>query len=618
VNLQTDSNKQVIQRRLIFFYVPVIAVTAILAVRLWQLQILSGAEYALQAEKNRIRTIQVVAPRGTITDRNGTPLVENRPSFNILLYRESMTDAGATASFVTTKLGVNPAEFSSLLSRARATPLYQPIVIKEDVGIDDISVVEAHRLEHPELQLFREPRRLYRYGAVGAHVVGYVGEVSGEELEKGVFPGARVGTLVGKFGVERIYNEKLTGDDGSRVVLVDSLGREAGLLEEVDSVIGDDLRLTLDLDLQTTAEELLKEKVGVIVAMDPRNGEILALASSPSFDPNKFSTRISPEAWGQLINDPDRPLQNRAIQNAYPPGSVFKVIMAEAGLDEGLIDDTTRVFCHGSAFFYNRLFHCASKQGHGSVDIENAIARSCNIFFYELGRRLGISRIAERAQALGLGERTGIDLPGERSGLMPSPEWKQRARGAKWYVGETISVSIGQGAVTTTPLQMLRAISCIVTGGHLVTPHVLLRSGGAAEESAPPKERSVAIAPDSMNKIRAGMWQSVNNWGTGHAAAIPGLDICGKTGTVQIIGAERVRELNSNNPALEDHSWFVGFASRDNPEIAVVAFVEHGGKGGIAAAPLAREVFRVYFSRKQSPVLITRVAPPRQGMGRED
>ena len=613
MNLQADSNRQLIQQRLNFFYVPIIAVTVILAVRLWQLQILNGAEYALLAEKNRIRTIQVVAPRGTITDRNGTPLVENRPSFNILLYRESVANIEATSAFVTSKIGVSPEELSSILSRGKATPLYHPIVIKEDVGIDDISVVEAHKQEHPELQLGPEPRRLYRYGALGAHVVGYVSEVSADELAKGVFPGARVGSLVGKFGVERTYNERLTGDDGSRVVLVDSLGREVGLLEEVDSTIGDDLRLTLDLELQTTAEDLLAGKVGAIVAMDPRNGEILALASSPSFDPNSFSTRISLEAWNQLVSDPNRPLQNRAIQNAYPPGSVFKLIMAEAGLDEGLVDESTRVFCRGSAFFYNRVFHCAVKQGHGSVDLENAIARSCNIFFYELGRRLGISRIAEHAQALGLGERTGIDLPSERSGVMPSPEWKQRVRGAKWYVGETISVSIGQGAVTTTPIQIVRAVGCIASGGRLTTPHVLLRAEGAADESRSRPERSVAIEAETMNRIRAGMWQSVNNWGTGRGAAIPGLDICGKTGTVQIISAERKKELNRNLPALEDHSWFVGFAARDNPEIAVVVFVEHGGKGGIAAAPLAKEIFRVHFARKQSPVLITRAAPAKSG-----
>jgi penicillin-binding protein 2 len=613
VNLQADSSKQLMQRRLNLFYVPIIAVAALLAIRLWQLQILNGAEYTLLAEKNRIRTIQVVAPRGTITDRRGTPLVENRPSFNILLYRESVTDFKATTAFVTTKMGVSPEDFSAILARHRTMPLYHPIVIKEDVGIDDISVVEAHKQEHPELQVEREPRRLYRYGAVGSHVVGYVSEVSADELAKGTFPGARVGSLVGKFGVERTYNDRLTGDDGSRVVLVDSLGREVGLLEDVDSVIGDSLQLTLDLELQTTAENLLEGKVGAIVAMDPRNGEILALASSPSFDPNSFSTRISPEAWSQLVNNPNRPLQNRAIQNAYPPGSVFKVIMAEAGMDEGLVDENTRVFCRGSAFFYNREFHCASKEGHGSVGIEDAIARSCNIFFYELGRRLGISRIAEHAQALGLGERTGIDLPGERSGVMPSPEWKQRARGAKWYVGETISVSIGQGAVTTTPIQILRAIGCIATGGRLTTPHVLLRAEGVKDESQSRAVQSVVIEPETTNTIREGMWQSVNNWGSGHGAAIPGLDICGKTGTVQVIGAERQKELNVDLPALANHSWFVGFATRDKPELAVVAFVEHGGTGGIVAAPLAREIFRAYFAGKQSPVLITKAAPAGQG-----
>ena len=420
---------------------------------------------------------------------------------------------------------------------------------------------------------------------LGAHVLGYVGEVSDDELAKGAFPGARVGSLVGKFGVERTYNERLTGEDGSRVVLVDSLGREVGLLEEVDSVIGDDLQLTLDLELQTTAENLLAGKVGAIVAMDPRNGEILALASSPSFDPNSFSTRISPEAWNQLVNDPNRPLQNRAIQNAYPPGSVFKLIMAEAGLDEGLVDESTRVFCRGSALFYDRVFHCAAKQGHGFVNLEDAIARSCNIFFYELGRRLGISRIAEHAQALGLGERTGIDLPGERSGVMPSPEWKQQARGAKWYVGETISVSIGQGAVTTTPIQILRAVGCIATAGRLAdAARPLARREDAADSLRPGRSVDCPLnrKPRQDPGGNVGERQRLGNRAQrgGSRSGYLRQDRHGP-------GDQQRTKKNStaNLPALEDHSWFVGFAGRDNPEIAVVVFVEHGGKGGIAAAP---------------------------------
>jgi len=395
--------------------------------------------------------------------------------------------------------------------------------------------------------------------------------------------------------VERTYNANLVGTDGARRVLVDSIGREVGILGETASVIGGELRLTLDLKLQTVTEEQLAGKVGAIVAMNPQNGEILAMASAPTFNPNSFSARISAEDWNDLISDPDNPMQNRAIQNSYSPGSVFKLVMADAGLEEGILQDSTRVSCTGSTVYYNRIFHCSAKSGHGTMDLESAIAKSCNIFFYALGYKLGISKIARHAQQLGLGECTGIDLPGERSGVMPSPEWKERVRKSKWYAGETISVSIGQGAVSVTPLQILRAVSAVITGGNLVTPHVVLH---AASSSPDPNNWPIIQLPvgeENARKIRQGMWNSVNNYGTGHNAQIPGLDICGKTGTVQVLSKETREERSVDASEFEDHSWFVGFASRDNPEISVVVFIEHGGTGGVAAAPLAREIFKAYY-----------------------
>jgi len=612
VNLQPESNKQLIQQRLNLIYLPIVLIFLVLAARLWQLQIIQGAEYAQKAERNRIRTIQVVAPRGTISDRYNNPLVDNRPSFNILLYRESMKDLNDTTQFITEKLGVRQEELAARLRRDKGSGLYHPVVIKEDAGISDISVVEAHRRDHAEIQLGPEPRRLYRLGKVAALVLGYVGEVSEDELASGSFTSARVGSLVGKSGVERVYNQYLVGKDGVRQVLVDSVGREVGTLDDtVDSVIGGELVLTLDLNLQIVAEGLLEDKVGAIVAMDPRNGEILAMASSPSFDPNSFSTRISGQEWNQLINDPNRPFLNRAVQTSYSPGSIFKLIMADAGLEEGLVTDSTHVFCSGAAVFYNRVFHCAEKRGHGTVNLETAITRSCNVFFYDLGRRMGISKIAQHARALGLGERTGIDLPGERSGVMPSPEWKEKEKRAKWFAGETISVSIGQGAVSTTPLQILRAVSAIATGGKLATPHVLLRAEGLPDDTMRWPVHQISLGEENARKIREGMWGSVNNWGTGHNAAIPGLDICGKTGTVQVLSSEKKKTGVQGDPSIfEDHSWFAGFASRDNPEISVVVFLEHGGRGGIAAAPLAREIFRTYFAKRRRPEMLTELRNP--------
>lgn len=613
MTVQPESSPQQVQQRLQRLYVPIALLFFILGARLWQLQIIQGQEYAAKAEQNRVRNIQLVAPRGVISDRKGRTLVENRPSFNILLYRESMKDPAETARFVTDKLGVKPEELAARLRRNRGTALYRPIVIKEDVGIDDISATEAHKRDHPEIQLGPEPRRLYRFGSIGAHVLGYVGEVSEEELQSATFAGVRTGDLVGKAGIERSYNDSLTGQDGRRQVLVDSLGREVGLLEDVESAIGGEVQLTLDLDLQMAAEQLLHNKVGVIAAMDPRNGEILAMASSPSFDPNSFSARISAEDWNSIVHNPDRPLQNRAIQNAYSPGSIFKLIMAEAALEEGFVQEETRIYCTGAATYYDRVFHCGARGGHGFVGLEQAITWSCNIFFYEMGRRMGISRIAEHAQALGLGRPTGIDLPGERQGLVPTPEWKQRTRGAKWFAGETISVSIGQGALSATPVQMLRAIAAIAADGRVTTPHTVLRADRRGE--APPAwaTERLAIPPESFRRIRAGMWGSVNAGGTGHNAAIPGMDVCGKTGTVQVIGNERRQELKKNLAILLDHSWFAGFAPRDNPEIALVAFVEHGGKGGENAAPMARELLRAYFAAKRRPELISQVRGPAGG-----
>jgi penicillin-binding protein 2 len=596
VVLQQESNRQLIQQRLNLFRLPVLLIFLILAARLWQLQIIQGSEYARKAEHNRIRTIELVAPRGTISDRHNIPLVENRSSFDVILYRESIKDPAATTRFLTEKLAIDPEDLEARLRRGKATGLYHPIVIKEDAGMEDISIIEAHRRDHPEVQLGPEPRRLYHYGRIAAHLLGYVGEISELELKGNVFPGAKSGSLVGQNGVERTYNQILVGKDGERQVLVDSMGREVGFVSETDPVMGGEIQLTIDLDLQSMAETVLEDKVGAVVAMDPRNGEILAMASSPSFDPNAFSTRISEDEWNMLVNHPDHPMQNRAIQNSYSPGSIFKLIMAEAGLEEGLLDENPSVLCTGSAYYYGRAFRCGSRTGHGSLRLEQAIAQSCNIFFYELGKRLGISKIAEHAQALGLGGRTGVDLPGERNGIMPSPEWKMQARRAKWYPGETISVSIGQGAVSTTPLQILRAVSAIAAGGSLVTPHILLRAENGAGNDLKWPVRQIPIGADNARRIREGMWASVNNYGTGHNAAIPGRDICGKTGTVQVIGGNRKQKLREE---IEDHSWFAGFSNKDNPEIAVVVFVEHGGKGGVTAAPLARQIFSAYFDKTE-------------------
>ena len=596
--LEQDANRQLIQQRFGRLRIPVLLIFLIFGARLWQLQILQGSEYTLRAERNRVRRISVVAPRGAIFDRNGIPLVENRPSFDVLLYREDMQDREATTRFIVEKLGVSLESIERQFSRHKNTPRYRPIVVKEDVGMDDISIVEAYRRDHPEIRLAREQRRLYNYETTAAHVLGYMGEINEKELKSGEFPYAVTGTLVGRTGVEKNYNHILTGVDGARQVVVNSIGREIGVLEEIPAVAGGDIRLTLDLDLQLAAEKELEGKVGVIIAMNPQNGEILVMANAPSFNPNAFSPRISNAEWKEINNNPDKPLLNRAIQNTYPPGSIFKVIMASAGLHTGALDDDPAVLCTGSSEYYERMFRCASSAGHGYLRLEQAIAASCNIFFYELGRKLGISTIAEHSMLLGLGARTGIDLPGERSGVMPSPEWSRRVRNTPWFAGETISVAIGQGAVSTTPMQMLRAISAIATGGRLTTPHVFLDAESGNMQNAEWRVTQLPLKNEHIRRIKEGMWRSVNDEGTGRAAMVPGMDICGKTGTVQVVGRENRQSAKSNT---ENHSWFAGFAGRDNPEIVVVVFAEHGGSGGAVAAPIAGKIFKAYNDKKYPP-----------------
>jgi len=594
--LEQDTTRQLIQKRFSRFRIPVLLVFLMFGARLWQLQIIQGSEYTLKAERNRVRRIPVVAPRGAILDRSGEPLVENRPSFDVLLYREDMKDREATTRFIVEKLGVPIENIERQFSRHKNTPNYRPIVVKEDGSMADTSVVEAYRRDHPEIRLSRESRRLYNHGELGAHVLGYLGEISEKELKSGEFPNAVSGSLVGRTGVEKTYNHILMGQDGARQVLVNSIGREVGVLDEIPAVTGDDIRLTLDLNLQRVAEQELEGKVGVVIAMDPRNGEILVMANAPSFDPNAFSPRISGAEWKELISNPNKPLMNRAIQNSYSPGSIFKIIMASAGLHSGALDDNPAVLCTGSEVYYNRVFRCASQSGHGALRLEQAIAASCNIFFYELGRKLGISKISEHAMVLGLGLRTGIDLPDERIGVMPGNEWSKRVRNTQWYPGETISVAIGQGAVSTTPMQMLRAISAIATGGRLTTPHVLLGAEKADEwQGIEWPVTQIPLKDEHIRRIKEGMWQSVNGGGTGRNARVPGIDICGKTGTVQVVSRENRQFMKSN---AENHSWFAGFAGRENPEIAVVVFAEHGGSGGAIAAPIAGKIFKAYYEKE--------------------
>jgi penicillin-binding protein 2 len=577
----------------------ILGILLVLAYGLWRLQVMQSDLYANLAERNRIRNVPILAPRGKILDREGRIIVDNYPSFSALLLRDSSRDLNADADLIAQGLHMDANEVRARVRHFAAMPQYQPIFLKEDITPDELSFIEAHRNELPELDTIMAHRRLYPRNGFMAHLIGYVGEVTEDMLNQPQFELYSPGDVVGVSGVERQYNTVLMGQNGSRRALVNSHGREVGHLDETPAVPGKQLKLTLDIDLQIAAEEALEGKNGAIVAMDPRNGEILAMVSGPSFDPNDFAVHVSRDQWNKLVTDPDKPLLNKAIQAQLAPGSTFKIIMSVAGWQEN-IAQTLHVNCTGSAEFYGRRFGCWVKSGHGEVDLEKAIYASCDVFFYTLAEKLGIERIAKYATDLGLGQKTGIDLPNEVSGVMPSEEWKIRNFKQKWFAGETISVGIGQGAVAITPVQLLRAISAISMGGRMVVPHVLNPTDmppGYVEAQHVTEVKNVPIDPEGWKFITDAMTRVLMPGGSAPSAGVPGIDIAGKTGSAQIVSlATRAKFKNAED--LAQNGWFVGFTPRRNPDI-VVCVLFQGGEHGKLAARLATQVIKAYVEKQR-------------------
>jgi len=577
----------------------ILVVFLVLAYGLWRLQVVQSEFYAALAEKNKTREVPILAPRGKILDREGRTIVDNYPSFTALLLRDSTRDLSGDADLIAQGLHLDPKEVRDRLKKFAGTAQYQPIYLKEDITPDELAFIESHRNELPELDTIMAHRRLYPRNGFMAHLVGYVGEVSEQMLNQARWELYNPGDVVGKSGVELQYNQVLMGKNGSRQVLVNSKGKEVGELDQKPAVPGHNLKLTLDIDLQIAAEEAMGDKNGAMIAMDPRTGEILAMVSRPTFDPNDFAVRISRGEWNKLVNDPDKPLLNKAIQAQLAPGSTFKILMSVAGWQEG-IAQTLNVHCNGGATFYGRRFGCWVKTGHGAVDLTRAIYQSCDVFFYTLAEKLGIDRISKYATAMGLGQKTGIDLPEEATGVMPSEEWKIRNFKQKWYAGETISVGIGQGAVATTPVQLMRAISAISMDGRMVVPHV------ASPTGLPPEYlethhymdvTNIPINPDGFNLITDAMARVLLPEGTAPSAHVPGVDIAGKTGSAQIVSLA-VRALHQNNEALNQNGWFVGFTPRRNPDI-IVAVLFEGGEHGKLAARLATQVIKAYVDKQR-------------------
>ena len=571
----------------------IVGMIGVLLIGFWKLQVIDADRYSSLAERNRVRYIPVIAPRGRMLDRDGRVLVDNRPAFSVLLLRDDPALVEKHLPGISDGLGISLDDLRDQLTNTKNLPKFQPIIIKPDASPADIAFIESHRSDIPVLEMISVSRRRYLPGGFLAHAAGYVGEVSEQQIEASNGK-LRPGDFAGKTGLERQYNDLLQGTDGMRRVVVNSIGKEVERLATQEAIPGKQIQLTIDYDLQQIAEQSLGPRPGAAIALDPRTGEVLAMVSHPALDPNDFAVRISADDWKNLNEDRQLPLLNRAIQAQLAPGSVFKIITATAMLEDKNPPENFTAFCPGYATFYGRQFKCwvYGKSSHGVVGLHKAILESCDIFFYNVGMRLGIDRLSYYGTKLGLGHKTGIDLPSEEPGLMPSAEWAERVFHRKWYAGETISVSTGQGAVTTTPLQLARTIGGIAMGGVFKQPHLLKDAPNVGEER-------FALSEPTVEKITDAMYGVVNEeGGTARNVRLPGIEVSGKSGTAQVIGYA-TRERMGKQKKFEDNAWFVGYAPRRNPEIVVAVLVQESGKhGGEAAGPVVKDIIKVYYDKK--------------------
>src|SRR2546428_3225701 len=563
-------------------------VFSVLAVSFWVLQVVQHAKFEEMAENNHQRTLALRAPRGLVLDRDGKVLVENRQSYSISIVREHTKDLNRTIRLLAAVLGIDEAGVRTIVDRHRREPTYRPITIVQDATLAQVSAVRARRLdfELPDVVVEQVPTRRYPE-TIGAHLFGYVGEVNDAQVAGGE-GGLKSGDIVGQSGIEKVYNAMLMGQDGAKRVVVNSVGREIRTLEEEQPTEGKRLQLTVDIDVQKAIEDGFDSLGfnGAAVVLDPNNGDVLGFTSRPAYDPNAFAAGIDRVTWAALTSDEDRPLNDRAIQGRYSPGSTFKMAVATAALQEGVITPDFKVHCTGGATFYGRPFKCWKKGGHGTMDLRHAIEQSCNVYFYTIGNMTGIDKIHKWATLLGLGEPSGIDLPNENVGIVPSPEWKQQRFHEKWYAGETVSVSIGQGSVSVTPVSMAVYAATLANGGAPGAAHPVTQvdEGNGWKPVPPPTPKSRApIDPERLQAIRDGLFLVVNGAGTGHNAQLKGYDVSGKTGTAQVISNQGKERAGKTEKDLRDNGWFVFFAPRDKPEIAGVVLLEHGVHGSNAA-----------------------------------
>jgi penicillin-binding protein 2 len=582
--------------KIAFFQYSTVIIFLFLISGFWKLQVQNPEYYEERAQQNRFKVRPLLAPRGRILDRDGRVIVDNHVSSTLLLTRENLKldDLKPIAD----GLDLNLADLQAKVLRSSVLPKYAAIRIKEELSPADLAFVNSHRDVFPELDIISAQPRLYPHDGMMAHVIGYTGEVTQVELDSAEFAKYKQGDIVGQFGIERQYNDALTGIDGQQRVEVDNRGqvRQDFKADEIPATPGKDLQLTIDLDLQAVAEIAMDGKNGAVVALDPRNGEILAMVSRPTFDPNKFTGHIKTKDWNAISGNPDHPLMNRAIQAQFAPGSTFKPVVALAALETGTIDEQTTVHCPGYVTLYGHTYHCWTWGGHraphGTLALHGGIVNSCDVYFFTIGNKTGIDNMALYADMVGFGHTTGVDLPGEAVGGVPSPAQVLHTYHRKWYAGETPSVAIGQGDLKVTPIQLARAIGGIAVGGVWHTPHLVKSDATAAKTVKWP------LDPVHVQDVVDGMYGVINEGGTGAQSVIPGIEFCGKTGSAQLASVDVAKAAAAQHETdLKDNAWFVGFAPRRAPEIVVVALFEHGVHGNLAG-PIVRDIVKAYFDKK--------------------
>lgn len=592
---------QDLSRRLYYLSAGAAALFIVILCRLWFLQFIEVDRLKEMSESNRLRFIPVAASRGALLDRNGKVIVNNTPSFSLAVIPNEVTDKDALIRNIAGILSLDPSELLSKWEKRKGKAKYLPIILASGLSRDQVEFFEENRLSLNGLEIEVKPVREYPGVTLASHLLGYIAEISENELAIPEFADYNSGDYIGKNGIERSYEKYLHGDDGGRQIEVDARGRYLRTLSETLPTPGQSLVLTIDLELQKATEKALGDKAAAVVVMDVNSGEILSFASNPGFDPALFTRRMSQEQWQSYLEDIRRPLENKALKGQYPPGSTFKMITALAGLSEGLIDANTSVHCRGEYKLGKATFRCWNKKGHGLVNLRGALRESCDVYFYQLGERLGVDRIALYAKKFGLGEPSGIGLDNEKSGFVPTTEWKLKKTGIRWFTGETLSVSIGQGSLTTTPVQLAAMTAALATDGKIYRPHlvkkILDREGKTVKEFTPELLKNIDLKPDYFRLVKEGFWAVVNEpRGTGAAARLYEVKVAGKTGTSQVV------KMNERKSAIaykyRDHALFVAFAPYDKPEIAVAVVVEHGEHGGGAAAPVAGQVLRKYFEIK--------------------